>query len=146
MSVTIAIPTALRQFAGGQSEINVDARTAGEALERLTTTHVELRRHLFNDQNAMRNFVNVYVNNEDIRHQDGPNTPVKDGDTILIVPSIAGGSAVIEETETSEFLPTLSNEEIARYSRHVIIPEVGMQGQRKLKAASVLMIGTGGLG
>ena len=101
MPVTIAIPTALRQFAGGQSEINVDARTAGEALERLTTTHVELRRHLFNDQNAMRNFVNVYVNDEDIRHQDGPNTPVKDGDTILIVPSIAGGSAVIEDLHST---------------------------------------------
>ena len=59
MSVTITIPTALRQFAGGQSEINVDAHTAGEALERLTLTHAELRRHLFNDQNALRNFVNV---------------------------------------------------------------------------------------
>src|SRR2546430_195372 len=126
MPVTIAIPTALRQFAGGQSEINVDARTAGEALDRLTTTHAELRRHLFNDQNAMRNFVNVYVNDEDIRHQSGPETPVKDGDTILIVPSIAGGAAVLEETQTAEYLPVLSNEEIARYSRHVIIPEVGM--------------------
>jgi len=145
MPVTIAIPTALRQFAAGKSEIHVDARTAGEALEQLTSTHADLRRHLFNDQNSLRNFVNVYVNDEDIRHQNGTETPVKDGDTILIVPSIAGGAAVIDDKETA-FLPILSNEEIARYSRHVIIPEVGMQGQRKLKAASVLMIGTGGLG
>jgi adenylyltransferase/sulfurtransferase len=155
MPVTITIPTPLRQFAAGQSEIQVEAQTAGEALNQLTTTHSELRRHLFNDQNGLRNFVNVYVNDEDIRHVNGQDTPVKDGDTILIVPSIAGGSAVIDEVtgkdagepqaETPE-LPMLSNEEVARYSRHLIMPEVGMTGQRKLKGASVLMIGTGGLG
>ena len=162
MPVTITIPTPLRQFAAGQSEIQVEAQTAGEALNQLTTTHNELRRHLFNDQNALRNFVNVYVNDEDIRHVNGPDTPVKDGDTILIVPSIAGGNvtqvddlrpaaaAVVDDSQISNLrhpeLPMLSNEEVARYSRHLIMPEVGMTGQRKLKAASVLMIGTGGLG
>src|SRR5216684_4219814 len=155
MPVTIAIPTPLRQFAAGQSEIQVEATTVGEALDQLTSTHAELRKHLFNDQNALRNFVNVYVNDEDIRHADGPNTPVKEGDTILIVPSIAGGSAVLDEVTGKDAgdpqagmpaLPMLSNEEVARYSRHLIMPEVGMTGQRKLKAASVLMIGTGGLG
>ena len=145
MLVTINIPTPLRQFAAGQSEIQVNASTAGEALEQLTATHAELRRHLFNDQNRLRNFVNIYVNDEDIRHIDGPNTPVKEGDTILIVPSIAGGAAVLDPPKGEE-LPLLSNEEVARYSRHLIMPEVGMTGQRKLKAASVLMIGTGGLG
>jgi adenylyltransferase/sulfurtransferase len=156
MPVTIAIPTPLRQFTAGQSEIQVEAQTAGEALDQLTTAHSELRKHLFNDQNKLRNFVNVYVNDEDIRHVNGPETPVKEGDTILIVPSIAGGSAVLDQA-TSETpptrrqdpgapLPMLSNEEVARYSRHLIMPEVGMTGQRKLKAASVLLIGTGGLG
>jgi len=145
MPVIITIPTPLRQFAGGQSEMQVDANTAGEALDQLTTTHSELRRHLFSDQNALRNFVNIYVNDEDIRHMNDLDTPVKDGDTILIVPSIAGGSTVLD-SRTSDLLPMLSNEEIARYSRHLIMPEVGMTGQRKLKAASVLMIGTGGLG
>jgi molybdopterin/thiamine biosynthesis adenylyltransferase/rhodanese-related sulfurtransferase/molybdopterin converting factor small subunit len=144
MSVTISIPTALRQFAGGQAQIDVEARTAGEALAQLTSVHADLRRHLFNDQNVLRNFVNVYVNDQDIRHSDGPETPVKDGDTMMIVPAIAGGAVM--EPELKEALPELSNEEIARYSRHLIMPEVGMQGQRRLKAASVLMIGTGGLG
>src|SRR6185436_13438073 len=162
MPVTITIPTPLRQFAAGQSEITVEARTAGEALNHLTDTHPDLRRHLFNDQNALRNFVNVYVNDEDIRHLNGPDTPIKDGDTILIVPSIAGGNvaqtvslrepnpAAATDAQTNSLrydeLPMLSNEEVARYSRHLIMPEVGMKGQRKLKAASVLMIGTGGLG
>src|SRR5439155_9868543 len=157
MPVTITIPTPLRQFAGGESEIQVEASTAGEALDQLTATHSELRRHLFNDQNTLRNFVNVYVNDEDIRHVSGPDTPLKEGDTILIVPSIAGGSVAQvdnlgseEATQVNNLrngeLPMLSNEEVARYSRHLIMPEVGMTGQRKLKGSSVLLIGTGGLG
>jgi molybdopterin/thiamine biosynthesis adenylyltransferase/rhodanese-related sulfurtransferase/molybdopterin converting factor small subunit len=144
MPVTISIPTALRQFTGGNARIDVTAATAGEALDRLTSLHTELRRHLYDDKNALRSFVNVYVNEEDVRHLSGVATPVKDGDTVMIVPSIAGGSTM--EAEVAPPLPSLSNEEIARYSRHLIMPEVGLVGQRKLKAASVLMIGTGGLG
>lgn len=155
MQVTIVIPTPLRPFAGGQSEVQVDASTAGEALDQLTLKYANLRRHLFNDQNSLRNFVNVYVNDDDIRHGQGPETPVKEGDTILIVPSIAGGSVLqaaglgpLKKAQDGNLqdLPMLSNEEVARYSRHLIMPEVGMTGQRKLKAASILMIGTGGLG
>ena len=85
MPIIIAIPAPLRQFTGGQSQIEVDAKTAGEALDRLTSAHSALRRHLFNDQNALRNFVNVYLNDEDIRHASGPDTPVKDGDTLMMV-------------------------------------------------------------
>jgi adenylyltransferase/sulfurtransferase len=87
--------------------------------------------------------VNVYLNDEDIRYQGGAETPLKDGDNLMIVPSIAGGAAPAVGTST---LPPLSNEEIARYSRHLIMPEVGLEGQQRLKNASVLMIGTGGLG
>lgn len=147
MSVSILIPTALRQFTGGQSEVAVKAGTAGEALDQLTALHPGLRKHLFNDQNALRSFVNVYVNDEDIRHQSGPATPLADGAAVLIVPSIAGGSANGSATRpVAASLPELTNEEIGRYSRHLILPEVGVEGQRKLKAARVLMIGTGGLG
>lgn len=144
MSVTISIPTALRQFTGGSSKIEVEASTAGEALEQLTSQHVQLRKHLFDDKNGLRSFVNIYVNDEDIRHQSGGETPLKQGDSLMIIPSIAGGAT--SEARVAQDLPTLSNEEIARYSRHLIMPEVGLEGQRKLKAASVLMIGTGGLG
>ena len=141
---TVVIPTPLRQFAGGQSEIEIEAATAGEALEKLTATHADLKKHLYNDSGNLRNFVNVYVGDEDIRDLDGLETELESGSEILIVPSIAGGNFVAAPAEKE--LPTLSNEEYARYSRHLILPEVGLEGQRKLKAARVLMIGTGGLG
>jgi molybdopterin/thiamine biosynthesis adenylyltransferase/rhodanese-related sulfurtransferase/molybdopterin converting factor small subunit len=145
MAVTVVIPTPLRQFAGGNSEIEIEAATAGEALEKLTTEHAELKKHLYNDGGNLRNFVNVYVGDEDIRDLEGLNTEVKSGNEILIVPSIAGGN-IGAEARAEKDLPNLSNEEIARYSRHLILPEVGLEGQKKLKAARVLMIGTGGLG
>jgi molybdopterin/thiamine biosynthesis adenylyltransferase/rhodanese-related sulfurtransferase/molybdopterin converting factor small subunit len=151
MAVTVFIPTALRQFAGNRAEVSVEAGTVGEALNKVTGEHAELRRHLYGEQNTLRNFVNVYVNDEDIRHAQRLDTPVKDGDTVSIIPAIAGGAATEAEVGSTpaagaQDLPTLSNDEIARYSRHLIMPEVGMEGQRKLKAARVLMIGTGGLG
>jgi adenylyltransferase/sulfurtransferase len=145
MAVTIVIPTPLRQFADGNTEIEVEAATAGEALDQLTTQFADLRKHLFNEQDALRNFVNVYVGDEDIRHLDGAATPLKDGETLMIVPSIAGGN-IATEAKIADDLPTLGSDEYTRYSRHLILPEVGLEGQRKLKAAKVLMIGTGGLG
>ncbi len=135
MRVSVLIPTALRGFAGGQSKVVVSAGTAGEALAQLTEVHGALRKHLFNEQGQLRSFVNVYVDDEDIRARGGLDTPVVEGGTVMIVPSIAGGSS-----------PELSNEELARYSRHLILPEVGLGGQRKLKGAKVLLVGTGGLG
>ncbi|MDT7781282.1 MAG: sulfur-carrier protein adenylyltransferase/sulfurtransferase [Acidobacteriota bacterium] len=160
MAVTVFIPTALRQFAGDRAELAVDARTVGEALDKVMSEYAELRKHLYGEQNKLRNFVNVYVNDEDIRHTQKLETPVKDGDTVSIIPAIAGGATTEAEVGASSTkgkdsatkekdtttLPSLSNEEIARYSRHLIMPEVGMEGQRRLKAARVLMIGTGGLG
>jgi len=80
------------------------------------------------------------VNDEDIRHLDREQTPLSAGDTISIVPSVAGGSGAAVDA------PELTREEVQRYSRHLIMPEVGMDGQRKLKAARVLCVGAGGLG
>jgi molybdopterin converting factor small subunit len=91
MAVTIVIPTPLRQFADGAAQLVFEANNVGEALDSLTTSYAELRKHLFTDQNALRSFVNVYVNDEDIRHAQALDTPVSDGDTVMIVPSIAGG-------------------------------------------------------
>src|SRR6266853_374538 len=138
----ILIPTPLRQYTGKQDTVQVKGGTVGEALTELTTQHHDLRRNLYNDEGKLRSFVNVYLNDEDIRYLSKEATPVKESDTISIVPSIAGGSTV----ETAAPPATLSKDEILRYSRHLIMPEVGMEGQLKLKAAKVLCIGAGGLG
>ena len=92
MAVTVLIPTPLRQFAGGKSDIEVEAKTAGGALDALTSEFPDLRKHLFTEQNALRNFINVYVGDEDIRYLDGAATELPPGETVTIVPSIAGGS------------------------------------------------------
>src|ERR1700676_5371639 len=138
----ILIPTPLRQYTGKQDTVQVKGATVGEALADLTGQHQDLRRNIYNDEGKLRSFVNVYLNDEDIRYLSKEATPVKDGDTISIVPSIAGGSAL----ETMAPPVSLSKDEILRYSRHLIMPEVGMEGQLKLKNARVLLIGTGGLG
>ena len=91
MAVKVMIPTPLRPFAGKRDSIELQARTIGEALGSLTTEFSELRKHLYTDDGRIRSFVNVYLNDEDIRYLDKENTPLKDGDTISIVPSIAGG-------------------------------------------------------
>jgi len=140
----ILIPTPLRQFADKKDSVQLSGSTVGEVLKSLTSTYADLRRHLYNDEGKLRSFVNVYVNDEDIRYLNKEATPLQDGDTVSIVPSIAGGSAGIAAPPAPP--ATLSKDEILRYSRHLIMPEVGMEGQLKLKAAKVALIGTGGLG
>jgi sulfur-carrier protein adenylyltransferase/sulfurtransferase len=147
MSVKVVIPTPLRPHARGNATAEFPAKTVAEALGSLTSEYTDLRKHLFTKEGKLRSFVNVYVNGEDIRYLAQENTPTKDGDTINIIPSIAGGSGPAGSTATQvKPSETLSNEEILRYSRHLIMPEVGMDGQLKLKRAKVLLIGTGGLG
>lgn len=137
----VLIPTPLRQYTEKRDSVSANGATVGEVLLSLTTEFQELRRHLYNDEGKLRSFVNVYLNDEDIRYLNKDATPVSDGDTVSIVPSIAGGSmAALAEPVA------LSKDEILRYSRHLIMPEVGMDGQLKLKQAKVALIGTGGLG
>lgn len=92
MPVKVIIPTPLRVYAGKRDSADVNAKTVGEALGGLTTQFGELRKHLFTEEGKLRSFVNVYLNDEDIRYLSKESTPTKDGDTISIVPSIAGGS------------------------------------------------------
>ncbi len=145
MPIQITIPTALRQFAANQAQVTVSGDTIAAALTDLTEQHPQLRQHLYDDQGALRNFVRIYVNDEDVR-ATGDATPIKEGDEISIVPSIAGGNGNGTFPPVIQDRAKLTNEEIKRYSRHLILPEVGMEGQERLKAARVLLIGSGGLG
>jgi molybdopterin converting factor small subunit len=88
----IHIPTPLRQYAGKQTDVEVKATTVGDALSDLVAQHPDLRRHLYTEEGKLRAFVNVYLNDEDVRYLQKDATTVNDSDNISIVPSIAGGS------------------------------------------------------
>ena len=143
MPIKVLIPTPLRPYTDQKDAVEIEGARVRDLLDNLTERYRDLRKHLFDDSGTLRSFVNVYVNEDDIRSLDRFETAVSEKDVVSIVPSIAGGAAspAVVEGEVS-----FSKEEIQRYSRHLIMPEVGMEGQAKLKNASVLMVGAGGLG
>ena len=138
MAVSVSIPTPLRRYVGGAKRVEVQAATAGEAIAALGKSSPELRKQLFDDAGKLRSFVNLYLGDQNVRDlaPSLDELPVKDGDVLTIVPAIAGGAPEVR----------LSREEVLRYSRHLIMPEVTLEGQKRLKAAKVLCIGAGGLG
>lgn len=138
----VHIPTPLRPFTDKLDAVEIEGATVGELLQNLITRYSGLKQHLYTPEGKLRSFVNIYVNDDDIRYLQKEQTPLKGGETVSIIPSVAGGAPTAPAAE----LPELSGDEIKRYSRHLIMPEVGVEGQRKLKAAKVLCIGAGGLG
>jgi len=106
----VLIPTPLRQFADKHDHVELSGATVGEVLTELTAKFPDLRKQLFNDEGKMRSFVNVYLNDEDIRYLKKDATTVASGDTLSIVPSIAGGATEVVAPPVS-----LSKEEILRY-------------------------------
>ncbi len=154
--VTVKIPTPLRSFAQGLGEISLDGATVGAAVQTLAETYPGLKKHLFGPDGRLRSFVTVYLNEEDVRYLQREQTPVKDGDVVALVPAIAGGAPrpprapsepvrSIASAERSD-APPFSPDELRRYSRHLLLPEVGVGGQKRLRQAKVLLVGTGGLG
>jgi MoaD family protein len=142
MPTRVLIPTPLRPYTGQQDAVEAEGSTVGDVLSALTSQYGDLKRHLYGDDGKLRHFVNVYVNDDDVRYLEKERTALKPGDVISIVPSVAGGAPVSAEVAPVE----LTNDEVQRYSRHLILPEVGMDGQKKLKAGRVLCVGAGGLG
>src|SRR5262245_2878570 len=131
----IHLPTPLRPYAEDASNVDVRGGTVAEALQALVSRYAALQPHLFDGTGKLRSFVNVYRNEEDVRHLAREKTALSDGDRLSIVPSIAGGAST-----------AFSPEEMRRYARHLILPGVGPEGQARLKAARVLLVGAGGLG
>src|SRR3979490_3308383 len=121
MATKILIPTPLRPYTDKKDAVDAEGATVAELLADLTAKHAGLKPHLYNEQGKLRSFVNVYLNDEDIRYLEKEKTAVKPGDTISIIPSVAGGAqrGVAEEAK-------LTNDEVKRYSRHLIMPEVGV--------------------
>jgi len=152
---TVKVPTPLRPLAGGASELSLEGSTVGGVIRTLADANPGLKRHLFTTEGRLRNFVTVYLNDEDIRYLERESTPVKDGDVVSIVPAVAGGSPASvrtphREAKVRDVAPPadepFSRDELRRYSRHLLLPEVGLAGQKRLRQSKVLLVGAGGLG
>jgi len=134
MAIEVQIPGPLRNYTGQQSKVQVEGGTVGEVLQNLKQAYPGIESQLYENDGSVRRFINLFVNGEDIRGQGGIDTSLKDGDKLGILPAMAGGSL------------GLSPEQVQRYHRHLIMPEVGSKGQRRLANATVLIVGAGGLG
>ena len=142
---TVIIPTPLRKFTNNTARLQVKAGTIHDTVQELTVNFPDLKKHLLDESGNIRSYVNIFIGNDDIRDLQQEKTSVKEDAVISIVPAIAGGSPdgfAAPNSATSLF----TKEELARYDRHIIIPGFGMEAQLKLKAAKVLVIGSGGLG
>src|SRR5688572_32997569 len=137
MAYRVLIPTPLRPYTDQQDTVEVEGATIGELLASLTARYGDLRKHLYSDEGKLRSFVNVYLNDDDIRYLEKENTRLKDGDVLSIVPSVAGGAPVAPPPVSNDTLPELTNDEVQRYSRHLILPEVGLEGRPRLQVGSV---------
>ena len=135
MPVTVYIPTPFRKLAGNQTRVKTAGETVGEVLDTLGAQFPALRNMIYDENDQIPGHINIYVNNQEIHTLQGKETPVKDGDEMAVIPAIAGGQ-----------VGALTPEQVERYSRHIIMPQVGSSGQRKLMEAKVLIVGAGGLG
>lgn len=136
---SIIIPTPLRKFVNNASRLETQADTVEAAILQIASEYPDIRKHLLDEQGQVRSFLNLFVGDEDVRDLQGVQTPLAPDAILSIVPAIAGGAGDYRDVQ-------FSREELARYNRHIIIPEFGLEAQQKLKAAKVLVVGSGGLG
>src|SRR3972149_5128891 len=133
MTITVYIPTPFRSLTGNRCYVGAEGCTVEELLDDLGARPPALRNLLGGDGDEIPAHINIYVNSHEIHTLQGKATPLKDGDEVAVIPAIAGGQGAPPD-------------QVLRYSRHIIMPQVGPIGQRKLLAAKVLVLGAGGLG
>jgi sulfur-carrier protein adenylyltransferase/sulfurtransferase len=146
---TVIIPTPLRKFTNNTARLQVKPGTIQETVQELTLNFPDLKKHLLDETGKIRSYVNIFIGSDDIRDLQQEHSAVQEGAVVSIVPAIAGGSgAGIGATAKDGGSPyaAFTKGELARYNRHIIIPGFGMEAQQKLKAAKVLVVGSGGLG
>jgi adenylyltransferase/sulfurtransferase len=133
MTISVYVPTPFRGLTGNRSYVEAQGSTVEELLDDLGVRYPALRNLLGGNGDEIPAHINIYVNSHEIHTLQGKSTPVKDGDEVAVIPAIAGGQV-------------LTPEQMERYARQIMIPDVGPAGQRKLLAARVLVVGAGGLG
>jgi len=140
-SITFIIPSVLNGGAG-EKKTNLDAGTLKDAFAKISETMGDdFKRRVLNEDGTPRSLINIYINGKNAKFSSGLDTILSDGDVINILPAVAGGSS-----GTGEEVSNLSEKELDRYSRQVMLEEIGYQGQLKLKQAKVCVVGVGGLG
>ena len=140
-SITFTIPSVLNG-GGGEKKIVVDANTLSDAFTKISETMGDdFKRRVLNSDGTPRSLINIYINGKNAKFSSGLDTELKENDEIYILPAVAGGSH-----DTGEEVSDLSEKELDRYSRQVMLEEIGYQGQLKLKQAKVCVVGVGGLG
>jgi MoaD family protein len=141
--VEVYIPAPFRRLAGNRTHVEASGENVAELLEDLEARYPGFRDFLFDEQHQVPVHINIYVNSKEISTLEGTATRLKDGDQVAVIPALAGGATDGDE----ERPPTaLTAEQVLRYSRHIIMPQVGPAGQRKIMEAKVLILGAGGLG
>jgi molybdopterin/thiamine biosynthesis adenylyltransferase/molybdopterin converting factor small subunit len=141
MMVTVYIPTPFRSMTGNQASVSVEGSTIAEVLDNLDHKFPGVHDLIYSAEHQIPRHINIYVNNQEIESLDGDKTTLSDGDQVAIIPAIAGGS-----NEAAAKGGALTAEQVTRYSRHIIMPQVGSAGQRKILGSKVLIVGAGGLG
>ena len=144
MAVSVYVPSPFRRLTGNRSLVEAHGKDVAELLEDLECQFPGFRSLLFNDQNQIPAHINIYVNNREISTLEGTATPLQDGDQVAVIPALAGGEGDGERPARAPL--ALTEQQVLRYSRHIIMPQVGSVGQRKLMEARVLVLGAGGLG
>ena len=134
MAVNVIIPGPFRSATGNRAQVQVSGSTVGEVLADLSRSYPSVKGLVFDTTGHVADHVAVFVNSRDIGTMQKEATPVADGDEVSILPAMSGGA------------PSWTEEQILRYSRHIVMPQVGGRGQRKLLNAKVALIGAGGLG
>jgi adenylyltransferase/sulfurtransferase len=139
--VNVYIPTPFRGFVGNRTNVEVEGRDVAEVLANLDARFPGFRNLCYNAEGAIPAHINIYVNNKEISSLEGPSTRVAEGDQVAVIPALAGGAA---DDDPSRY--ALTPDRVMRYSRHIIMPQVGSVGQRKIFETKVLIVGAGGLG
>ena len=140
-NITFTIPSVLNA-GSGEKKIDVEANTLQDAFEKIANTMGDdFKRRVLNDDGTPRSLINIYINGKNAKFSSGLETQLNDGDEVYILPAVAGGSS-----GTGGEVSDLSEKELDRYSRQVMLQEIGYQGQLKLKQSRVCVVGVGGLG
>jgi adenylyltransferase/sulfurtransferase len=134
MAVTVYIPTPYRKYTDNAPRVEVQEKDVLALIRALEGRFPGLRDRILDSEGKIHRHLNIYVNDEPVDDLQGIQTPLRDGDQVAVIPAMVGGALSFTE------------EQIRRYSRHIILPEVGGMGQRKLLNSKVLLIGAGGLG